>query len=87
MRTQVRSLASLKGLRISVSVSYDVGIGCGSDLVLLWLWRRPVATALIGPQAWKLPYASGTALKRQQQQQQKSIDPLRFCKSSEKNLC
>jgi len=33
----------------------------GSDLVLLWLWRRLAAAALI--RAWELPYATGTALK------------------------
>ena len=44
-----------------VAVSY--GIGCSSDLALLCLWRRPVATAVIGPQAWELPYAVGAALK------------------------
>ena len=36
----------------------------GSDLVLLWLWRRLVATALIRPLAWEPPYALGTALKK-----------------------
>ena len=33
------------------------------DLALLWLWHRPVATALIQPLAWEPPYATGTALK------------------------
>ena len=39
------------------------GVGCrrGSDLALLWLWRRPVATAPIGPLAWESPYAAGAA--------------------------
>ena len=34
------------------------------DLVLLWLWRRPAATAPIQPLAWERPHASGTALKK-----------------------
>jgi len=34
--------------------------------VLLWLLDRPVATALIGPLAWKLPYALGVALKKRE---------------------
>ena len=34
------------------------------DLELLWLWRRPVATAPIQPLAWEPPYATGTALKK-----------------------
>jgi len=28
---------------------------------LLWLWRRLVATAPIGPLAWEPPYAAGAA--------------------------
>ena len=43
------------------------GVGCrhGSDPVLLWLWRRPVATAAIKPLAWGPPYAARAAHKRQ----------------------
>ena len=37
----------------------------GSDLVLLWLWHRLGAVALIGPLAWEPLYAEGAALKRQ----------------------
>ena len=39
------------------------GVGCrqASDPVLLWLWRRPVATAPIQPLAWEPPYAAGAA--------------------------
>ena len=39
------------------------GVGCrrGLDPVLLWLWRRPVATAPIRPLAWEPPYAAGAA--------------------------
>ena len=29
--------------------------------MLLWLWRRLVATAPIGPLAWEPPYAAGAA--------------------------
>ena len=41
------------------------GVGCrhGPDLVLLWLWRRPAATALTKPLAWEPPNAMGEALK------------------------
>ena len=35
------------------------------DLVLLCLWGRPAAVAWIQPLAWKLPYATVVALKRQ----------------------
>ena len=35
------------------------------DLVLLWLWCRPAASALIQPLACDLSYAMGAALKRQ----------------------
>ena len=39
------------------------GVGCrhGSDPALLWLWRRPVATALIQRLAWEPPCAAGAA--------------------------
>ena len=49
----------------AVAMSCGAGCRCSSDLALLWLWRRPAATTLIGPQAWEPPYAVGVALKRQ----------------------
>ena len=45
-------------------MSRGVGRRCGSDPKLLWLWRRPAATALIRPLAWEPPYAAGMDLKR-----------------------
>ena len=39
----------------------------GSDPTLLWLWHRPVATALIRPLAWEPPYAEDVALKDRRQ--------------------
>ena len=44
-------------------MSCGVGRRRGSDPALLWLWRRPEATALIQPLAWEPPYALGVALK------------------------
>ena len=44
-------------------MSCCVGCRCGSDPVLLWLWCRPTAVALIRPLAWEPPYAVGTTLK------------------------
>ena len=44
-------------------MSCGIGCRCGSALVLLWLWRRPVATVLIGSLAWEPPCAAGAALK------------------------
>ena len=50
------------------SIHEDVGSIPGldqwtKDLALLWLWCRPVASVLIGPLAWELPYATDVALK------------------------
>ena len=45
-------------------MSWGVGHRCCSD-PLLWLWCRPVATALIGSLAWEPPYDADVALKRQ----------------------
>ena len=42
-------------------MSCGVGRRIGSDPVLLWLWRRPAATAPIQPLAWEPPYATGVA--------------------------
>ena len=41
-----------------VAVSYGVGCRHGSDPTLLWLWRRPVATAPTRPLDWEPPYAT-----------------------------
>ena len=61
MRVQVRSLASLSGLRIRIAVSYAIGHRCGLDPMLLWLWHRLADTALIRPLAWELPHATSAA--------------------------
>ena len=45
-------------------MSCDIGHRRNLDLVLLWLWRRPVATAPIRPLAWEAPYALGADLKK-----------------------
>ena len=45
-------------------MSCSVGCRLGLDPVLLWLWCRLAATALIQLLAWELPYAMGAALKR-----------------------
>ena len=46
-------------------MSRGVGHRGGSDpeLLWLWLWHRPSATAPIGSLAWELPYAMGVVLK------------------------
>ena len=52
-------------------MSCGIGHRHSSDSVLLWLWCRPVATALIRSLAWELLYASGEALKRQKEKKEK----------------
>ena len=49
------------------------GVDCrhGLDLVLLWLWHKPAATALIRPLAWEPPYAMDVALKKEKRHTQK----------------
>ena len=44
-------------------MSCGIGHRHGLGPVLLWLWRRPAAVAVIGPLAWEPPYALGVALK------------------------
>ena len=45
-------------------MSCGVGRRCGSDPALLWLWRRPAATAPMRPLAWEPLYAAGAALEK-----------------------
>ena len=52
------------------SVAGSCGVGLlGSDLTLLWLWHRPVSTALIQPLAWEPPYATDAALESQKKKE------------------
>ena len=48
-------------------------VGCrrGLDPTLLWLWCRPVATALIGPLAWEPLYAVAVGLKKKKKEKKK----------------
>ena len=43
-------------------MSCGVGRRCNLDLMLLWWWCRPAATAPIRPLAWEPPCATGVAL-------------------------
>ena len=71
MRLQVRSLPLLSGLRIRRCCGCGVGCRHGSDPTLLWLWRRPAATALIRPLAWEPPYAVGVVQDMAKRQKKK----------------
>ena len=64
-------------------MSCGIGHRHGPDPTLLWLWRGPVATTMIGPLAWEPPYAIGAALKsqktpktKQQQNKKKTENPI-----------
>ena len=54
------------------AVSCIISCRLASDLVLLWLWRRPAASALIQPLAWELPYAAGSARKSKKKKKKNS---------------
>ena len=58
-------------------MSCGVGLRHGSNLMLLWLWCRLVAVALIRPLAWKRPYAAGAALKSKKKERKKDMTPSR----------
>ena len=58
-------MASLSGLGIQCFHECGVGCRCSLDLMLLWLWCRPSATALTWPLARECPYTTGAVLKRQ----------------------
>ena len=73
MRTQVRSLASLSGLRICCCLELQcrsqTGLGSGIAVAVVWA----AATAPIPPLAWKPPCAVDAALKRQKQKKPRMI--------------
>ena len=69
MRMWVLSLISLSELRIQHCHELWCRSQTQLDPVLLWLWCRLVATALIRPLAWKPPSAMGVALKRQRKKE------------------
>ena len=71
MRMEVPSLASRSELRIWHYMSCGVGRSHGLDLVLLWLWCRPAATAPIQPLAWEPPYTTGASLEGKKDQKEK----------------
>ena len=54
-----------------IAVSCGVGRRCGLDPLLVWLWLWLAAVALIQLLAWELPYAVGSAPKKQQQNKAK----------------
>ena len=47
-----------------VTMSCGVGRRCGLDPILLWLWGRLAAVAVIQPLVWEPPYATGVALRK-----------------------
>ena len=67
MKMQVRSLASLSGLKIRRCHE----LWCRWQMLLgfMLLWCRLAATALIQLLDWEHPYANGGALERQKNKQ------------------
>ena len=63
-------------------------MSCGLDLMLLWC--RPVATTLIRPLAWNLPYATGAAIKSKKQKAKKKKKKQNLgitCKDVHNTMC
>ena len=56
---------------IIIHESCGVGRRQGSDPVLLWLLRRPAATAPIRPLAWEPPYPNCMTKKKQKKKKKK----------------
>ena len=54
-------------------MSCGVGHRHSSEPVLLWLWRRPAAAALIRPLPWEPPFAAGTAPEKAKRQKKKRL--------------
>ena len=59
-------------------MSCGVGLRHGSNRVLLWLWFRLAAVALIQPLAWEPPYAISAALKSKKKKKKKEKKKKKF---------
>ena len=64
---------STPGLTQWIQSCHSLGCRCGSDPVLLWLWQRLVAEALIQPLVQELPYVMDAALKEPKRKEKKKI--------------
>ena len=53
-------------------MSCGVGHRHGLDPMLLWLWCRPVATAVMQSDAWEPLHAVGADLKKKKEQNKKN---------------
>ena len=65
----VGSIPGLTGIAMSCGIGYRLSL----DPMLLWLWCRPAAVALIRPLAWALPYATDVALKNNNSNKNKNM--------------
>ena len=68
-------------------MSCGVGHGHSSDLMLLWLWCRLAAGALIGPLAWEPPHAGGVALKSKWNKETKNDIYSVLCSLGKNSYC
>ena len=71
MRMGVQSLTSLSGLRSWHCCKLQCRSKVQLDLALLWLCCRLAAADPIWPLAWKLPNATGVALKARKEKEKK----------------
>ena len=72
-RLWVRALASLSGLRVRRCRELWCRLQTRLGSRVLWLWRRPEATAPIQPLAWEPPHAAGTAQELPKKTKNKKI--------------
>ena len=65
-------------------MSCGIGRRYGSDLVLLWLWCRLAATALISPLAWEPPCAMGCSSKKTKDKKKEKKRKTSYCQKEKK---
>ena len=69
--TSPTSIREDVGSTPGLAVSSGVGRRYSLDLMLVWLWGRPVAAVLIRPLVWELPNAAGSSPKKQRKKSRK----------------
>ena len=66
-------------VKSGIATSCGIGYRGILDLLLVWLWCKLAAVALIQPLAWEIPYATGVAIKRKKKEKANNVRVMCVC--------